>query len=406
MEPAFAASASTLDAEAAIKVYLAKASCSPRDGTTAALAKQYNITMKAVRDVWNLRTWTWSTMPYWTYSDQKKFLRQHLCIHCQIKGVRSLASACKTCATPRRRGRRPVQTPSRELLSFDAAESTLTEAFANDMPNMTTLQDYAPAQEDAGLPRMLPQAAHLYVSHRDAANIPQGRGQLWQNAFEIYGARSFSMQPSAAYFSSTVVQGSCPYVQTKLAPDDLVDHVEVPARPNRGSPRDTTRLQHAPFRQIGDAPGDIYALYEEETFWDKERDYSFFDDTPACLEISASSRPPLPPPARLDVRCCTAAGGPGRPPGSMPAAAYCVGRTPRRQNEAWDAPRSQDDAWDASPSRSTPLRYPHHNWQTSNGFNMSQASMCSRASTASSDSIVELLSSLDSITESLSPGAR
>ena len=29
-------------------------------------------------------------------------------IHCRIKGVTSLASACKTCATPRRRGRRPV----------------------------------------------------------------------------------------------------------------------------------------------------------------------------------------------------------------------------------------------------------------------------------------------------------
>jgi len=219
MEPAAFAvgSASTLDAEAAIKVYLAKASCSPRDGTTAALAKQYNITMKAVRDVWNLRTWTWSTMPYWTYSDQKKFLRQHLCIHCRIKGVTSLASACKTCATPRRRGRRPVQTPGRELLSSDAAESTLTEAFANDLPNMTPPQDYA--QEDAGLPRnllrMLPHAAHVYVSHCDAANIPPGRGQLLQKqgvmrssrqqfAFEDYEARSFSMQPSAAYFCSTI----------------------------------------------------------------------------------------------------------------------------------------------------------------------------------------------------------
>jgi hypothetical protein len=36
---------------------------SPRDGTTRALVKQYNITIKGVRDVWNLRTWTWNTMP-------------------------------------------------------------------------------------------------------------------------------------------------------------------------------------------------------------------------------------------------------------------------------------------------------------------------------------------------------
>jgi hypothetical protein len=426
MEPAAFAvgSASTLDAEAAIKVYLAKASCSPRDGTTAALAKQYNITMKAVRDVWNLRTWTWSTMPYWTYSDQKKFLRQHLCIHCRIKGVTSLASACKTCATPRRRGRRPVQTPGRELLSSDAAESTLTEAFANDLPNMTPPQDYA--QEDAGLPRnllrMLPHAAHVYVSHCDAANIPPGRGQLWQNqgamrssrqqfAFEDYEARSFSMQPSAAYFCSTIVQGSCPYVQTKVDPGDLMDDLEVPARSNRASApglslRDSTRVQRALPRQMVDAPSDIYPRYEEETFWDQERDYRYFDNIPACLEISGSYRPPLPPPTWLDVRSAAAGPCPGRPHGSMPSAAWCVGRAPRRQKEEWDAPHYQEDAWDASPSRSRPLRCPHHNWQTSNDFNMSQVSMCSRASTASSDSIFELLSSLDSITESLSPGAR
>jgi len=32
-------------------------------------------------------------------------------------------------------------------------------------------------------------------------------------------------------FCSTIDEGSCPYVQTKVAPGDLVDHVEVPTRP-------------------------------------------------------------------------------------------------------------------------------------------------------------------------------
>jgi len=95
----------TLDQQAAIAIYLAKAARSPRDSTSSTLATQYNITMKAVRDVWNLRTWPWATMPYWTRSDYEKFMRKHLCTQCHSRGVRSLLSACKKCAGPRRRGR-------------------------------------------------------------------------------------------------------------------------------------------------------------------------------------------------------------------------------------------------------------------------------------------------------------
>jgi len=45
-------------------IYLAKAWRTPRDSTSAQLAAQYGITMKAVRDIWNQRTWPWVTMPY------------------------------------------------------------------------------------------------------------------------------------------------------------------------------------------------------------------------------------------------------------------------------------------------------------------------------------------------------
>ena len=85
----------TLDQQAAIAIYLAKAARSPRDSTSSTLATQYNITMKAVRDVWNLRTWPWATMPYWTRSDYEKFMRKHLCTQCHSRGVRSLLSGAR-----------------------------------------------------------------------------------------------------------------------------------------------------------------------------------------------------------------------------------------------------------------------------------------------------------------------
>ena len=44
------------------------------DRTSKELAERFGITMKAVRDVWNLRTWTAVTMPFWTPADQAFFL--------------------------------------------------------------------------------------------------------------------------------------------------------------------------------------------------------------------------------------------------------------------------------------------------------------------------------------------
>jgi hypothetical protein len=99
----------TLDEEAAINIYLAKAWRTPRDSTSVQLAAQYGITMKDVRDIWNQRTWSWVTMPYWTREDWDLFARKHLCAECREKGVRSLAEACERCPKPRRRGRPVMQ---------------------------------------------------------------------------------------------------------------------------------------------------------------------------------------------------------------------------------------------------------------------------------------------------------
>ena len=42
--------------------------------TSKELAERFGITMKAVRDVWNLRTWTSVTRPFWTPADHAFFV--------------------------------------------------------------------------------------------------------------------------------------------------------------------------------------------------------------------------------------------------------------------------------------------------------------------------------------------
>jgi len=93
--------------------------------------------MKAVRDIWNLRTWTSATMPYWTSADHSRYLRKHLCKGCQRNGVKSFAAACNACSKPRRRGRpalvRPAALGSADAMSqgdSDSVNETFTCADA------------------------------------------------------------------------------------------------------------------------------------------------------------------------------------------------------------------------------------------------------------------------------------
>jgi len=94
-----------LNEHAAVDIFKQRKTHTTGDGTSFELAAKYNITMKAVRDVWNTRTWAWTTMPYWTDNDREKFLLKQLCTKCRSNGVTSLAAACKSCEKPRRRGR-------------------------------------------------------------------------------------------------------------------------------------------------------------------------------------------------------------------------------------------------------------------------------------------------------------
>jgi len=56
----------------AVAIYLQKSSKDRDRGTAAQCAKQYGITAKAVRDVWNHRTWANQTFRYWT--EQERFV--------------------------------------------------------------------------------------------------------------------------------------------------------------------------------------------------------------------------------------------------------------------------------------------------------------------------------------------
>jgi len=50
-----------------------------RDRLANRFAKEFGITSKAVRDIWNLRTWVQTTKPFWTPPDETKFLKRELC---------------------------------------------------------------------------------------------------------------------------------------------------------------------------------------------------------------------------------------------------------------------------------------------------------------------------------------
>jgi hypothetical protein len=55
-----------LTAESAVEIFRAGGPDAKRSGLSKVLAERYGVTMKAIRDVWNLRTWTDVTRPFWS----------------------------------------------------------------------------------------------------------------------------------------------------------------------------------------------------------------------------------------------------------------------------------------------------------------------------------------------------
>ena len=66
---------SMLQEEQVVAIFSAKFGAQPRDGTSAWLAKTFNTTTKVVRDIWNVRTWTSATRPYWTAKDKEVYIK-------------------------------------------------------------------------------------------------------------------------------------------------------------------------------------------------------------------------------------------------------------------------------------------------------------------------------------------
>ena len=125
-------SATVLDAKDAVAIFRAKSGRKARDALSGILAETYGITMKAVRDIWNLRTWRWATKIFWSPADLDLFLSKYLCTECQLRGVASFEEACQACSGPKRRGRpAPIRQRVRGDLSPAAALSEQgTEQYA------------------------------------------------------------------------------------------------------------------------------------------------------------------------------------------------------------------------------------------------------------------------------------
>jgi hypothetical protein len=58
------------------------------------MAAAHGLTTKAVRDIWNLRTWRKVTMPLWTEEDRQLDFDKKLCRGCRTRGVHLQVCVC------------------------------------------------------------------------------------------------------------------------------------------------------------------------------------------------------------------------------------------------------------------------------------------------------------------------
>jgi hypothetical protein len=69
--------------------------------TSTTLSIKFNLTTKAIRDIWNTRTWAGATAPYWSPADRHAWLRKRVCPACiscvRVDDLASPTSACTKC---------------------------------------------------------------------------------------------------------------------------------------------------------------------------------------------------------------------------------------------------------------------------------------------------------------------
>jgi hypothetical protein len=117
------ATRNVLDADGAMHIFRMKVEHRPRDELSDSLGKQYGITAKAVRDIWNLRTWMNTTKHLWTPEDHARFLQKKLCADCRNKSVQMLSEACEKCRQRPTKGRPPTKVDESKLKELSATVS-------------------------------------------------------------------------------------------------------------------------------------------------------------------------------------------------------------------------------------------------------------------------------------------
>ena len=348
--------------------------------------------MKAVRDIWNQRTWPWVTMPYWTRGDWDLFLRKHLCAECHKKGVRSLAEACERCAKPRRRGRPAMQAA---LSRRDAAPPSTLPMHDDDEPPGPLLRrlDF-PAVVRSAEPERLRRVPSADSSVHPAA-VPStcwyGSGA---DCFDAYPQFQFRPAPFAP--QSTALNASLG-VQSRAGRDVLVKFgkqqwpprsapvVDMPSHKHSAHADFDGWLRHADMdyceqQALGGAghaagmprqpqPQQCYKQEAVPDYEEQARAWSFLpEDNLAGRSYTAITAGPgntgFYPPRKAALNSFHA-GNYGAPP----LRSTCAGEEKLR------APGDDDYNW--TPGAHAWAR----DWQTAEHWNLSQASMCSDAST-------------------------
>jgi len=79
--------------------------CRSRDRLATRLAQEFNVTPKAVRDIWTLRMWFKTTEQLWSAEDTARFLSKTLYTGCRHRGLNSMRHVGTACRGYCRAGR-------------------------------------------------------------------------------------------------------------------------------------------------------------------------------------------------------------------------------------------------------------------------------------------------------------
>ena len=120
----------TISADDARAIFLAKKDRRSRDHLATRLAQEFNITPKAVRDIWTLRTWFKATKELWSAEDTEKFLKKTLCAGCRNCGFASMQQACPT-RCGHRHARHPRKTSTALVQSSSGRPAAQDQRFAH-----------------------------------------------------------------------------------------------------------------------------------------------------------------------------------------------------------------------------------------------------------------------------------